>query len=127
MVFNLISAAMVYSEFKNSENGTHDIFVTYPEFCLSVTDMGLVVILNVMAIQIMRYSEEWREKLMKKLNLFSVLMVFVHLVYSSFMITFYNNEQQLTREMISFSLAVIILSSISLCYHCVTGICFDDN
>jgi hypothetical protein len=114
MIFNLASAALIYKEYKQNNNGTYDIFTTYPEFCLSVTELFFIILFIFFNIFIIITNPDYRPKQKQILPFISIVEAF-NIAFSSFVIEFYNEERQFTQNIINIALAIIILNSLALC------------
>lgn len=108
MVFNIASAALVLADYQRNSS----VQVTHPEYALAITEIvtvGLAFVCDAAHTT-------------TELN---VLLTFIKLVfniiYSSYIITYYDNEEILPMDIINLSLATVIFNAIIFCTSCVNS------
>ncbi len=112
MIFNLASASLIYQEYNQNKNETNEIFITYPEYCLSITDlffmvMGLVVFLNI--------PHERNRNVQYTISFALLTIEAFNIAFSSYVIDYHNENRELTKNILNMALAIIILNCLSLC------------
>ena len=105
MIFNLASAALIVEQY--NQTGT----VTYTNYALSLTDLVLLCII---------LPCSWRNVISRKnLNIFLIsiplfLNVINNIVYSGFVIHFYNKNLSYNENFIYYSIAILVTNSLDM-------------
>lgn len=109
MVFNLATAALIVSE------GNTTAMIDYTQFALSITELVFVCLYTI-GIWLAMKQSLLDSNVVLCLLLIPLLCVEVtNMVYSGFIINYYNKKIPITEEFFNFSIGILVVNSLSMC------------